>query len=361
VTYFTGAFPSACGKTSTAMLPGETVLGDDIAYLRPVGDAINAVNVEAGIFGIIRDVNAKGDPLIWDVLHKPGEVIFGNVLVKDGKPYWLGMGEDIPDEGTNFVGEWTKGMTGPDGKEVPPAHKNARYTIRLEDLANLDPGFHEAEGVPVGGVIYGGRDSDTSVPVTESFDWAHGVITMGAALESESTAATIGAEGVRNFDLMSNLQFLAIPIGKYIQNHLDFGKKAPDAPKIFNTNYFLKGEDGNYLNGMLDKAVWVKWAELRVHGDVQAIETPCGMIPMYQDLKRLFAEVLDKEYTQEDYVQQFTLRTPELAAKMDRILKIYHSDVPDAPEVLFETLEAQKQRVLALQQAKGPYVSPLDL
>jgi phosphoenolpyruvate carboxykinase (GTP) len=34
VTYFTGAFPSACGKTSTAMLPGQTIVGDDIAYLR---------------------------------------------------------------------------------------------------------------------------------------------------------------------------------------------------------------------------------------------------------------------------------------------------------------------------------------
>src|SRR4030042_6952157 len=35
-TYFAGAFPSACGKTSTAMLPGETILGDDIAYIRDV-------------------------------------------------------------------------------------------------------------------------------------------------------------------------------------------------------------------------------------------------------------------------------------------------------------------------------------
>ena len=31
VTYFTGAFPSMCGKTSTAMLEGETIVGDDIA------------------------------------------------------------------------------------------------------------------------------------------------------------------------------------------------------------------------------------------------------------------------------------------------------------------------------------------
>jgi phosphoenolpyruvate carboxykinase (GTP) len=35
-TYFAGAFPSACGKTSTAMLPGESILGDDIAYIREI-------------------------------------------------------------------------------------------------------------------------------------------------------------------------------------------------------------------------------------------------------------------------------------------------------------------------------------
>lgn len=34
VTYFSGAFPSACGKTSTAMIPGTHIVGDDILYTR---------------------------------------------------------------------------------------------------------------------------------------------------------------------------------------------------------------------------------------------------------------------------------------------------------------------------------------
>jgi phosphoenolpyruvate carboxykinase (GTP) len=34
-TYFTGAYPSACGKTSTAMIPGEKIVGDDMhIYMR---------------------------------------------------------------------------------------------------------------------------------------------------------------------------------------------------------------------------------------------------------------------------------------------------------------------------------------
>ena len=45
VTYFAGAFPSACGKTSTAMIPGQTIVGDDLAYLRKRGGKIYTANV----------------------------------------------------------------------------------------------------------------------------------------------------------------------------------------------------------------------------------------------------------------------------------------------------------------------------
>ena len=52
---FTGAFPSACGKTSTAMIPGNHYRRR-YSLLRN-NDEIRAVNVEQGIFGIIQDVN----------------------------------------------------------------------------------------------------------------------------------------------------------------------------------------------------------------------------------------------------------------------------------------------------------------
>ena len=85
-TYFSGAFPSACGKTSTAMLPGETILGDDIAYLRNINAEARAVNAERGIFGIVQNVNPADDPAIYRALTNPGEVVFSNVLVADGRP-----------------------------------------------------------------------------------------------------------------------------------------------------------------------------------------------------------------------------------------------------------------------------------
>jgi len=346
-TYFTGAFPSACGKTSTAMIPGESILGDDLAYLRAIGGKARAANVEQGIFGIIRDVNPHDDPLIWEVLNKPGEVIFSNVLVADGKPYWLGMGVPVPPRGRNHSGEWYEGKRDEKGQLIPLAHPNARYTVRMEPLRNCDPNLHEPLGVEVSGFIYGGRDSDTSVPVEQAFDWAHGIITKGACLESESTSATLGKVGVRSLNPMSNIDFLAIPLGRYILNNLRFAESLDQPPAVFGVNYFLKGRDGRYLTAMEDKRIWLKWMELRVHGEVDAIERPTGLIPRYEDLRALFREHLGKDYSRAQYEEQFAPRIENNLRKIDRVEKIYRQSVPDAPHVFFEVLRAQRERLQA--------------
>ncbi|MCP4453661.1 MAG: phosphoenolpyruvate carboxykinase (GTP), partial [Planctomycetes bacterium] len=237
-------------------------------------------------------------------------------------------------------------------------HKNARYTLRMKDLENKDPDWDNPKGLPVGGIIYGGRDSDTNVPVREAYSWEHGVCTMGAMLESETTAATIGAEGVRKWNVMSNMDFLSMSVGKYLQNNLDFAKDIK-RPKVFGTNYFLK-KDGNYLNGMLDKSAWVKWMELRVHGDVDALDAAYGKIPVYADLKAIFKDTLNQDYTEQDYVEQFTIRIPDLLAKLDRMEKIY-ATVDDTPAAMTKEMATQRTRLEALKAEKGEYISPLDL
>ncbi len=351
VTYFTGAYPSACGKTSTAMVSGQSIVGDDIAYLKKdkEGRCI-AANVEQGIFGIIQDVNPKDDPVIYKAITTPREVIFSNILVRDGVPYWLGMGRELPEEGINYVGAWKKGMKDAEGKDILPAHKNARYTIRLKELDNADPNLDTPEGVIVDGMIYGGRDSDTAVPVCQSLGWSHGVF-MGAALESETTSAIIGQEGVRRHDPMANLDFLVLPFGTYIKNHLKFGADLDKVPLVFTTNYFLK-EDGKYLNSALDKKVWLLWMEGRVHEDYGAIETPVGYIPKYEDLKALFKVALNKEYSKEEYVKEFSIRTPKQLAKLDRIEAIYNGE-EHIPGVFYEHVKQQRQRLIDARRKHG--------
>ncbi len=359
VSYFTGAFPSLCGKTSTSMVEGETIVGDDIAYLRKKDDRVYAVNVERGMFGIIMGVNSKDDPLIWKRLHSPEETIISNILVTPNKGvHWIGKDGEVPEKGINHSGEWFKGKKDDNGNEITPSHRNARFTISLDTLNNVDPKLDAPEGCLVSGMIYGGRDSDTWAPIVQSFDWTHGIINKASSLESETTAATLGQEGVRKFNLMSNLDFISIPLGRYIQNNLDFGNSLENPPLLFSVNYFLKDKDGNFLNEKTDKYVWLKWTELRAHNEIDALKTPIGYIPKYEDLKKLFKEVLNRDYTEEAYNKQFMIRIPELLAKIERIENVYKTKVPDTPEILFTNLAEEKERLNKAKEEFGEYITP---
>ena len=360
-TYIAGAFPSACGKTSTAMLPGETMLADDIGYVRNIGGICRAVNIECGIFGIIQDINPHDDPLIHEILTSPGEIIFSNVLIKDARPWWLGMDEELPERGMNYTGEWFKGKTDENGEEVAPAHKNARYTVALKDLANCDPELENPAGVELGGILYGGRDYRGYVPVQQGFDWEHGIVAYGAALETETTFATVEAEGKHEINIMSIQDFISIPLGQYLHNYLQFGKNLDRVPLVFGVNYFLRDmKNGDFLNDHQDKHVWVKWMELRINNDVDAIETPTGFIPKYDDLRPLFKKVLKKNYSKKDYIKQFTIRVPENLAKLERVEAFYHENIPDLTSEVWHVLREQRERLLAAQEKYGDYISPYN-
>ncbi|TFG06793.1 phosphoenolpyruvate carboxykinase (GTP), partial [Candidatus Thorarchaeota archaeon] len=144
----------------------------------------------------------------------------------------------------------------------------------------------------------------------------------------------------------------------YIENHLRFVDDVEEPPKIFGVNYFLKDEDGKYLNGKQDKRIWLKWMERRIHGEFEALETPVGLIPRFADLKRLFRDVLDKEYTVEQYRNQFKIRVPELLKKIERVSSKYREDVEEVPEELFVILNAQRNRLLTAQAKYGDYIEP---
>ncbi|MGI5830025.1 MAG: phosphoenolpyruvate carboxykinase (GTP) [Bradymonadia bacterium] len=342
--YFAGAFPSACGKTSTAMIPGQNMVGDDIIYAKKRDGVIYAVNVEKGVFGIIENVNAEDDPAIFKALTSEGEIIFSNVLIsKDKVPYWLGSQVEPPAEGgLHYTGYWKPGDLDANAKPIPVSHKNARYTVGMESLPNTDPMLHSPEGVPLSAIVYGGRDSDTSVPVLEAFSWEHGVL-LGACVESETTAATLGKEGVRVHNPFANLDFITLPLAKYVQNHLDFAKDLHQIPKVFVTNYFLKNEAGKFTNHKLDKKIWILWAEGRVHGDYDAIETSVGFIPKHEDLKKLFLEHLNKDYSLKDYETQFKIRSDKYLQKWQRMQKAF-ADIA-MPKTFRDELNAQLSRL----------------
>jgi len=359
-TYFAGAYPSACGKTSTAMIPGEQIVGDDIAYFRNIDGEFRAVNVEFGMFGIIKDVNAKDDPVIYENLLKNQEVIFSNVLKgKDDKPYWVGMGVDTPDEGRNHSGEWKKGNKDAAGNVIPIAHGNSRYTMRLDYLDNIDKeGFESKEGVKIEGVLYGGRDSDTTVPVEESPNWKDGILLKAATLESETTSATLGAEGVRTPSPMANMDFVSYPLGKYTMNNIAFGEGVKDTPKVFSNNYFMRGKDGNFMTSKLAKKVWLHWAEGRIHGQYDAYDTPTGKIPLYADLKDLFKKHLGEDFTEEDYSYLFTFRCTKWIEKLERAKAFYAKMDKNTPQEIYDYWDAAIAKISKARDEFGDEILP---
>jgi phosphoenolpyruvate carboxykinase (GTP) len=362
-TYFAGAAPSGCGKTTTAMV-GSDFIGDDLAQMW-IGDdgTLRAVNPEIGIFGIIEDVNLEGDPYLMKCLRQPGtEVIFSNVLLDEqGTPRWVGDGDPIPEKGINYQGQWTKDMT-----DVPMSHPNSRCTLMAESVhnhnkeANSDPA-----GVVVEVITYSGRDSDTMPPIWVAKNMDAGVA-IGASIVSKATAAEIGASGV-NRQPWANTPFVAGKLTDYLEAQLNFygNDKMTRKPVMAGLNYFLtheaRGGSGKGLLGeKKDVHVWLGWLELFAHGEVQAIETPIGMIPKYEDLNKLFTERIKKEYPESLYNMQFSLYIDNVVARID-LQEAAWRKAQGASERLFAVYEEQKAALLKLKAAKGEIVKPEDL
>ncbi|MCY0868540.1 MAG: phosphoenolpyruvate carboxykinase (GTP) [Desulfurococcus sp.] len=360
ITYFTGAFPAGCGKTSTALIM-DTLVGDDLALIRNVNGEAIALNPEVGMFGIIDGVNPVDDPEIYEVLtSRETEVIFSNVLLTvDGDVWWNGKPEE-PKRGLNYAGEWWPGKLDENGRPVKPSHPNARFTTSIFYLSKVDPRIDDPSGVPVSGMIFGGRDPDTWVPVEEAFNWVHGVVTKGASLESERTTAVLGETGLMEFNPFAILDFLSISPGDFIELHFRFGDSLEKHPRIYSVNYFLRDEKGRYLTEKVDKRVWLKWMELRVNNEVEALEAPTGFIPLYDDLERLFKSELGKEFPLELYEKLFSIRVAKHLEKAERIYKIY-AGIPETPRLFHDTLVQHKRRLKEALEKYGSTIPPSRL
>ncbi|MBN1947221.1 MAG: phosphoenolpyruvate carboxykinase (GTP), partial [Bradymonadales bacterium] len=210
----------------------------------------------------------------------------------------------------------------------------------------------------VEGILYGGRDSDTTVPIEESPSWRDGILLKAATLESETTSATLGAEGIRNPSPMANLDFISYPLGAYTINNIEFGESVRNPPRIFSTNYFMLGPDGKFMTSKLAKKVWLHWAEGRIHGEYEAHDTPTGKIPRYMDLKRLFEKYLDDDFSRADYDYLFTFRCTRWIEKLERTKAFYAKMDPDTPPDLFAYWDDAIARIRSARDTFGNEIKP---
>jgi phosphoenolpyruvate carboxykinase (GTP) len=369
VTFFAGAAPSGCGKTTTAMV-GDEFISDDLAQIWIAEDgSIRSINPEKGIFGIIEDVNWTDDPELLKVLRNPGaEIIFSNVLVdEDKKPHWVGSGEQPPEKGWNFQGEWWRGKTQPNGKPVPMSHPNARFTLEAQVLSNYSPKMEDPAGVVTRVFTYNGRDADTMPPVRVARTMDEGVV-IGASIVSKATATEVGATGVKR-QPWANQPFIPGALGDYMQAQFDFFNhpkiKDEYRPVLAGLNYFLTceargGEDPALLGEKRDVHVWMGWLERKFYNEVQGIETPIGLIPRYEELSELFQSKLGKIYTKELYDRQFSLYIDNLIGRIDLQYESFRKE-DKIPARLFEIYDQQKKDLLALKERFGAVVIPDQL
>uniref|UniRef100_G1PHC5 Phosphoenolpyruvate carboxykinase, cytosolic [GTP] n=1 Tax=Myotis lucifugus TaxID=59463 RepID=G1PHC5_MYOLU len=288
--YFAAAFPSACGKTNLAMmnpsLPGWKIecVGDDIAWMKfDQQGNLRAINPENGFFGVAPGTSVKTNPNAIKTIQR--NTIFTNVAeTSDGGVYWEGIDQPLA-AGVKVTSWKNKDWTPEDGE--PCAHPNSRFCTPASQCPIIDPAWEAPEGVPIEGIIFGGRrPAATGVPlVYEALSWQHGVF-VGAAMRSEATAAAEHKGKVIMHDPFAMRPFFGYNFGKYLAHWLSMAQRpAAKLPKIFHVNWFRKDKEGKFLwPGFGENSRVLEWMFNRINGKGGAKLTAIGYIPTEEAL-----------------------------------------------------------------------------
>jgi phosphoenolpyruvate carboxykinase (GTP) len=343
VKYFAGAFPSACGKTNLAMLvptlPGWTVetVGDDICWMRFADDGrLHAINPEHGFFGVAPGTSEQTNPNALRTLD--ANCIYTNVaLTDDGDVWWEGMTDEPPAHAIDWKGQdWT-----PDSGRVA-AHPNARFTAPASQDPAIAPEWEDPAGVPIDGIMFGGRRALVVPLVREAFDWQHGVF-MGSTMSSETTAAAFGEVGKLRFDPFAMLPFCGYNMADYWDHWLAVGRatEAAKLPRVFYVNWFRRDADGRFLwPGFGENSRVLEWMFRRCDGEAEAEATPIGYVPAPEGL-----DTTGLDIDPADLAELLRVDWPAWAAEVPQLAEHFARFGDRLPPELAEQLMALKERL----------------
>ena len=97
---------------------------------------------------------------------------------------------------------------------------------------------------------------------------------------------------------------------------------------------------------------------MRAHNEVSVIKTPTGYIPEYEILRELFKEILDEEYSVEEYNYQFSFRCQAWIDKLERATDFFKTNVPDCPETVFSKWQNTIRKIKTAQTKSGDSILP---
>ncbi len=294
-----GGFPSASGKTNLAMMLAPDALGDryhvsfygdDIAWLwvDPEDGKLYGMNPEFGVFGVAKDTNETTNPTALRSVGSGSEAIFTNIAYNESthEVWWEGRTPQPPADVTGWR-DWRGNLISDraEPNSEPWAHPNSRFTTTLANVPNMAADFEDPRGVPIDGIIFGGRTRDREPLIRAITDLAEGVYD-GLTLGAEATFAAEGVDGQLRYDPMSMRPFMAYPEGAYAAHWLEIVGQATEQPIFAHVNWFQRDpEDGHFLwPGYRDNLRPLLWLMQLKDGEVTGRSTPVGILPTEEEL-----------------------------------------------------------------------------
>ena len=201
--------------------------------------------------------------------------------------------------------------------------------------------------MPLDAILFGGRRASNVPLVVEATDWTHGVF-IGSNISSERTAAAEGTLGELRRDPFAMLPFCGYNMADYFAHWLKVGQQLrfDRAPRVFQVHWFRRGSDGRFLwAGFGGNSRVIDWLIRRVRGDVDAVDSPIGRLPLIDDLNLDGIEV-----PTEDLEELFSVNPAMWEAEADLTEEFYATFGGRVPAALHSELAALRYRLKQVQE-----------
>ena len=170
--------------------------------------------------------------------------------------------------------------------DAPWAHPNSRFTTTLANVPNVAEDFEDPAGVPIDGIIFGGRTRDREPLIRAITDVAEGVYD-GLTLGAEATFAADGLEGAAALRPDVDAAVHVLPRGRLRRALAARSSGAATEKPIFaHVNWFQRDpDDGHFLwPGYRENLRPLLWLMQLKNGEVTGRQTPVGILPTEEEL-----------------------------------------------------------------------------